>query len=140
MLMPGREIEYTYSTPGTSRSSRSIGMLARCSTSAADAPGICTNTSSMGTTICGSSSRGVRRMANAPSSSENSDEQRRQLRVDELRRPALRQFALGSSISPSLRLNLLAAQLAIARLRHDAVAILQSRTALPPGRRTPRPE
>ena len=46
-------------------------MLARCSTSAADAPGICTKTSSMGTTICGSSSRGVRRMAKPPSSSEN---------------------------------------------------------------------
>src|SRR5512146_2749651 len=57
-----------YSTPGTSRSSFSIGMVTRCSTSADDAPGICTNTSSMGTTICGSSSRGVCHTANPPSS------------------------------------------------------------------------
>src|SRR5271169_189834 len=58
-----------YSTPGTSRSNFSMGRLTRCATSSADAPGICTNTSSMGTTIWGSSSRGVLRMLNAPRSS-----------------------------------------------------------------------
>src|ERR1039458_9234309 len=69
MLSSGRVMEYTYSTPGTSRSRRSMGTVARCCTSAAEAPGICTNTSSMGTTIWGSSSRGVIRIAKAPASS-----------------------------------------------------------------------
>ncbi len=46
-----------------------MGTVARCCTSCGDAPGICTNTSSMGTTICGSSSRGVIRIAKAPASS-----------------------------------------------------------------------
>ena len=36
---PGWLMEYTYSTPGTSRSSRSMGMVARCCTSAGEAPG-----------------------------------------------------------------------------------------------------
>ena len=67
--MPGWLMEYTYSTPGTSRSSRSMGIVARCCTSAGVAPGMRTKTSSMGTTICGSSSRGVIRMAKAPASS-----------------------------------------------------------------------
>src|SRR6266496_1872079 len=56
-----------YSTPGTSQSSFSIGFVTRSSTSLADAPGICTKTSIIGTTICGSSSRGSMRTAPTPS-------------------------------------------------------------------------
>ncbi len=44
-------------------------MVARSWISAGAAPGMLTITSSMGTTICGSSSRGVIRMAKAPASS-----------------------------------------------------------------------
>src|SRR5208337_3073704 len=43
-----------------------MGIVTRCSTSCADAPGMFTNTSSMGTTICGSSSRGVCQMLKSP--------------------------------------------------------------------------
>src|SRR5208282_507047 len=64
---PGWLVEYKYSTPGTSLSRRSMGMVTRCSTSSADAPGMLTNTSSIGTTICGSSSRGVCQMLKSPS-------------------------------------------------------------------------
>ena len=49
----------------------SIGVVTRCSTSCAVEPGISTKTSIMGTTICGSSSRGVWSTANAPSRIEN---------------------------------------------------------------------
>ena len=59
-----------YSTPGISHSSFSIGLVTRCSTSCADAPGICTKTSIMGTMICGSSSRGSFQTAKAPISSD----------------------------------------------------------------------
>ena len=59
-----------YSTPGISHSSFSIGLVTRSSTSRAEAPGICTKTSTIGTMICGSSSRGSFQTANAPSSSE----------------------------------------------------------------------
>src|SRR5208337_210406 len=53
-------------TSGISCSRRSIGIVTRCSTSCADAPGMLTNTSSIGTTICGSSSRGVCQMLKSP--------------------------------------------------------------------------
>ena len=59
-----------YSTPGISHSSFSIGLVTRSSTSRADAPGIWTKTSTIGTMICGSSSRGSFHTAKAPSSSE----------------------------------------------------------------------
>ena len=59
-----------YSTPGISHSSFSIGLVTRSSTSRADAPGICTKTSTIGTMICGSSSRGSFHTAKAPSSRE----------------------------------------------------------------------
>src|ERR1035438_4408114 len=58
-----------YSTPGISQSSFSMGLVTRSSISRADAPGICTNTSIIGTMICGSSSRGSFHTANAPVSS-----------------------------------------------------------------------
>ena len=67
---PGLEVEYTYSTPGISQSSRSSGFVTRCSTSLADAPGMRTKTSLIGTMICGSSSRGSFHTASAPSSTE----------------------------------------------------------------------
>ena len=47
-----------YSTPDTSQSARSMGAVTRCSTSAGGAPGRSTKTSTIGTMICGSSSRG----------------------------------------------------------------------------------
>ena len=47
-----------------------MGLVTRCSTSADVAPGISTRTSTIGTMICGSSSRGSATMANAPSASE----------------------------------------------------------------------
>ena len=59
-----------YSTPGISHSSFSIGLVTRSSTSRADAPGIWTKTSTIGTMICGSSSRGSFHTAKAPSSRE----------------------------------------------------------------------
>ena len=46
-----------------------MGLVTRSSTSCAEAPGICTNTSIIGTMICGSSSRGSFHTANAPVSS-----------------------------------------------------------------------
>src|ERR1035438_10520217 len=55
-----------YSTPGISKSSFSMGLVTRSSTSCAEAPGICTNTSIIGTMICGSSSRGSFHTAKAP--------------------------------------------------------------------------
>ena len=69
-LSLGREVEYTYSTPGISQSSFSIGRVARSSTSFALKPGIATITSTIGTLICGSSSRGSMMTANKPSSTE----------------------------------------------------------------------
>src|SRR5579875_1009765 len=63
---PGWLAEYTYFTPGIPQTSFSIGVVTRSSTSLALAPGIVTKTSIIGTTICGSSSRGVSRMAKAP--------------------------------------------------------------------------
>ena len=56
-----------YSTPGTSQSNFSMGRVARSSTSLADEPAMFTNTSTIGTLICGSSSRGRRKMAAKPS-------------------------------------------------------------------------
>ena len=55
-----------YSTPGISQSSFSIGLVTRSSTSRAEAPGIWTKTSIIGTMICGSSSRGSFQTANPP--------------------------------------------------------------------------
>ena len=59
-----------YSTPGISHSSFSIGLVTRSSTSRADAPGICTKTSIIGTMICGSSSRGSFQTEKTPVSSD----------------------------------------------------------------------
>jgi hypothetical protein len=59
-----------YSTPGISQSSFSIGRVARSSTSLALKPGMATITSTIGTLICGSSSRGSMTTAAAPSSTE----------------------------------------------------------------------
>src|SRR3990172_11100937 len=56
-----------YSTPGISLSSRSMGWVTLCSTSSADAPGISTKTSNIGTTIWGSSSRGSCHRVSRPS-------------------------------------------------------------------------
>ena len=55
-----------YSTPGISQSSFSMGLVTRSSTSLAEAPGIWTKMSIMGTMICGSSSRGSRSTAPIP--------------------------------------------------------------------------
>ena len=59
-----------YSTPAISHSSFSIGRVARSSISFAVDPGIDTMTSTIGTLICGSSSRGSSTIAAAPSSTE----------------------------------------------------------------------
>src|SRR6185369_4240980 len=59
-----------YSTSGISHSNFSIGRMARSSTSLALEPGIESSTSIIGTLICGSSSRGNRMIAAAPSSTE----------------------------------------------------------------------
>ena len=59
-----------YSTPGISQSSFSIGRVARSSTSFAWKPGMDTSTSTIGTLICGSSSRGSMTTANTPSNSD----------------------------------------------------------------------
>src|SRR5487761_2072478 len=59
-----------YSTPGISQSNFSIGRVARSSTSFAPEPGMDTSTSTIGTLICGSSSRGSITTANPPSSSD----------------------------------------------------------------------
>src|ERR1017187_6485996 len=56
-----------YSTFGISQSSFSIGRVARSSTSRALRAGIETSTSTIGTLICGSSSRGRSNVAAAPS-------------------------------------------------------------------------
>src|SRR5688572_4182500 len=64
---PGREMEYTYSTPLISEILRSKGFVNCSSTIFADAPGKGNQTSAIGTIICGSSSRGVTRAANRPS-------------------------------------------------------------------------
>src|ERR1017187_1665052 len=56
-----------YSTPGISQSSFSIGRVARSSTSFTWNPGMDTSTSTIGTLICGSSSRGSITTANTPS-------------------------------------------------------------------------
>ena len=55
-----------YSTPGNSQSNFSIGLVARSSTSLELDPGMATITSTMGTLICGSSSRGSSTMAAPP--------------------------------------------------------------------------
>ena len=49
---------------------RSSGVVSWDSTSVGAAPGMGTMTSTMGTTICGSSSRGVRKTAARPSNSD----------------------------------------------------------------------
>src|SRR5881394_3758216 len=59
-----------YSTPGISQSSFSIGRVARSSTSLAPNPGMETSTSTIGTLICGSSSRGSTSTAASPNSTE----------------------------------------------------------------------
>ncbi len=59
-----------YSTPGTSHSSFSMGLVTRSSTSSAEAPGISTKTSIIGTMICGSSSRGSFQIEKTPTASE----------------------------------------------------------------------
>src|SRR5436190_3683469 len=59
-----------YSTPGISQTSFSIGRVARSSTSLAPNPGMETSTSTIGTMICGSSSRGSTRTAASPNSTE----------------------------------------------------------------------
>jgi len=56
-----------YSTPGISQSSFSIGRVARSSTSFAVKPAMFTITSTIGTLICGSSSRGRSMIAAMPS-------------------------------------------------------------------------
>ena len=43
-----------------------MGLVTRASTSWAESPGACTNTSAIGTMICGSSSLGVTTTANIP--------------------------------------------------------------------------
>ena len=68
-----------------------MGTVARCVTSSAEAPGICTNTSSIGTTICGSSSRGVCEDAESAEQKRGDDDQRRQLRLNENVRDAARE-------------------------------------------------
>ena len=55
-----------YSTPGSSHNNFSIGRVARSSTSLALEPGMATITSTIGTLICGSSSRGNNTMAAVP--------------------------------------------------------------------------
>ena len=55
-----------YSTPGISHRSFSIGFVTRSSTSRAEAPGISTKMSIMGTMIWGSSSRGSLTRAKTP--------------------------------------------------------------------------
>ena len=80
----------------------------RSSISLIPAPGISTKTSANGTTICGSSSRGVARTAKRPSRSEPSDHELGQLGIDEgLRQPA-RQAGRAAhdpvaTLAPSLR-------------------------------------
>ena len=59
-----------YSTPGISQTNFSIGRVARSSISFAPEPGMETRTSTMGTLICGSSSRGSRMTAASPSNTE----------------------------------------------------------------------
>jgi hypothetical protein len=59
-----------YSTPGNSQSSFSIGRVARSSISFAVEPGMETITSTIGTLICGSSSRGSSTIAAAPSKTD----------------------------------------------------------------------
>src|SRR5690606_19116956 len=68
MAMPGRDIEYTSSTPASSLITCSAGVATRLSTSATLAPGKGTNTLAKVTSICGSSSLGVISTANRPSS------------------------------------------------------------------------
>ena len=70
MFPPGLAVEYRYSTPGISQRNFSIGRVTRFSTSAAEAPGMPTKMSIIGTLICGSSSRGSMRTEKRPSSSE----------------------------------------------------------------------
>ena len=67
--MPGRETEKTCSMPFISESTCSAGPATRCSISVGEAPGTGMKTSAKVTLICGSSSRGVTRMAKNPSSS-----------------------------------------------------------------------
>ena len=77
--------------PATPHRIRSIGATTRLSTSAGSAPGHATITSTIGTRICGSSSRGVARSASAPEAEGGRDDERRELAVEEgLRRPCPR--------------------------------------------------
>jgi len=66
--MPGRDTEKTCSIPLISEKTCSAGPATRCSTSLAEAPGKGMKMSAKVTLICGSSSRGVTRIANNPSS------------------------------------------------------------------------
>ncbi len=67
--MPGRETEYTCSMPAMRDSTCSAGRVTSASTSLVDAPGKGTKTFAMVTLICGSSSRGVIKVAPMPSNS-----------------------------------------------------------------------
>gem|GEM_PF-6314689 len=69
-LDPSWDCEYTYSTPGISHSSFSMGRVTRSSISRGPDPGIDTITSIMGTRICGSSSRGNSATAPKPSNTD----------------------------------------------------------------------
>ena len=106
-----------YSTPGISHSSFSMGLVTRSSTSCAEAPGICTKTSIIGTMICGSSSRGSFHTAKAPISSDRADQQRREFGGD----PRLREAARGTQAALERSLPDLdpRAVLQIPRHRHD---------------------
>ena len=64
--MPGRDIEYTCSTPSISASTWPIGIATRFSTSVVLAPGNATKTLASVTSIWGSSSRGVIATAKRP--------------------------------------------------------------------------
>ena len=70
--IPGRETECTCSMPGICASTCSAGIVTSDSTSRTEAPGNGTKTFAIVTSICGSSSRGVTRIANSPSSSATS--------------------------------------------------------------------
>ena len=67
MAKPGRDNDMTCSVPAICESTCSAGVATICSTSATLAPGNGIKTLAMVTLICGSSSRGVTRTANAPS-------------------------------------------------------------------------
>jgi hypothetical protein len=68
--IPGRLTLYRYSTPARPHKRRSSGVVSWLSTSFGLAPGYGTMRSTIGTMICGSSSRGVSTTASTPSSSD----------------------------------------------------------------------